>query len=400
MFIVLILFGLISVTVGDQHIIIRKTTEIDYAINLISDCGYPREVHKNVKTEDGYLLTMQRIRGKSKNSIPVLFMHGLLGSAEHFLLLNCTDALPYQLYNQGYDIWIGNVRTVSYSRHHVSLNPNGPAYWDISMDEFGNYDVPALIDYILKTTNHEQIMYVGHSQGNMIFYIMCHNRPEYANKVKLFVNLSPVATLNNFPHPWLGMIAPHVKALQSVVEKFGLYEWTFGRDYIREYGGMMCSMVPELCKYLQYLFSGLPPARLPNDQFQRLLTNCPEGIAAKQFIHACLMVNDQRFEKFNFGTPQKNLINYGSEIPPEYDLSRTTTPVAIYYCHNDWFLLDTEVERIMQYIPNIVDSYKITIDGFSHFDFIIGPLAPRYLYPRIIALMNHYRDMQPSQIEG
>lgn len=82
------------------------------------------------------------------------------------------------------------------------------------MDEFGNYDVPALIDYILKTTNHEQIMYVGHSQGNMVFYIMCHNRPEYANKVKLFVNLSPVATLNNFPHPWLGMIAPHVKALQ------------------------------------------------------------------------------------------------------------------------------------------------------------------------------------------
>ena len=34
-----------------------------------------------------------------------------------------------------------------------------------SWDQMGQYDAPAMIDYILETTGQEQIFWVGHSMG-------------------------------------------------------------------------------------------------------------------------------------------------------------------------------------------------------------------------------------------
>lgn len=52
-----------------------------------------------------------------------------------------------------------------------------------------------------------------------------------------------------------------------------------------------------------------------------------------------------RFEKFDYG-PEKNMVVYGSEIPPEYDLKKVTAPVALYYGKND-LLVDTRVSYIL-----------------------------------------------------
>lgn len=59
----------------------------------------------------------------------------------------------------------------TYSRRHISLNPNDPKFWDFSWHEIGIYDIPATIDYILQQTNQTKLSYVGHSQGVTAMYV-------------------------------------------------------------------------------------------------------------------------------------------------------------------------------------------------------------------------------------
>lgn len=75
-----------------------------------------------------------------------------------------------------------------------------------SWHEIGYYDLPAMIDYILKKTGHSQLYYIGHSQGTTSFYVMGSERPEYNAKIKAMINLAPVAFLSNQRSPLLKFV--------------------------------------------------------------------------------------------------------------------------------------------------------------------------------------------------
>lgn len=102
---------------------------------MITEAGYPIEVHLNVETEDGYLLNLYRIpygkSGQTDGTRPViLLMHGLLGSAEDWLVRGPSNGLGYILADSGYDVWMANARGTTHSRKHTRLNPNlDPRYW-------------------------------------------------------------------------------------------------------------------------------------------------------------------------------------------------------------------------------------------------------------------------------
>ena len=56
----------------------------------------------------------------------------------------------------------------------------------------GDYDIPALTDYILNNTGFEKLAYIGHSQGNtQIFYAMSHKLAYFQEKWSLYVALAP-----------------------------------------------------------------------------------------------------------------------------------------------------------------------------------------------------------------
>lgn len=44
--------------------------------------------------------------------------------------------------------------------------------------------MPCMIDYILAETGHEQLHYIGHSQGSTIGLVMLAERPEYNSMMK------------------------------------------------------------------------------------------------------------------------------------------------------------------------------------------------------------------------
>jgi hypothetical protein len=49
----------------------------------------------------------------------------------------------------------------TFSRSHVSLSPDAAEFWAFSYDEMADYDIPASIDYVLKSTGVKRVAYVG-----------------------------------------------------------------------------------------------------------------------------------------------------------------------------------------------------------------------------------------------
>lgn len=103
---------------------------------LIRSHNYPVEEHKNIKTEDNYLLDLYRIpdrRGAqngSSNKPPVLLMHGLFGSSKDFVLMGPSKGLAFLLADRDFDVWLGNARGTTSSRKHLKYNPDvHPEYW-------------------------------------------------------------------------------------------------------------------------------------------------------------------------------------------------------------------------------------------------------------------------------
>ena len=66
-----------------------------------------------------------------------------------------------------------------------------------SWQEMADYDLPAMINYVLNVTGEERLFYVGHSQGTLIGFTGFSDNPALGSKIKAFVALAPVYTLNH-----------------------------------------------------------------------------------------------------------------------------------------------------------------------------------------------------------
>ncbi|RXG60347.1 Lipase member K, partial [Armadillidium vulgare] len=79
----------------------------------------------------------------------------------------------YLFADKGFDVWLTNVRGGDYSRNHTHLSPSSKEFWDFSWDEMAKYDLPKMIDYIVKHTKHKKVDYVGHSMGKYYYATFC-----------------------------------------------------------------------------------------------------------------------------------------------------------------------------------------------------------------------------------
>ena len=93
-----------------------------------------------------------------------------------------------------------------------TTSPN-KVYFHFSWHEIGMYDLPAMIDYVLEVTGHQNLYFVGHSMGATIAVVMLSERSQYNEKFKITTLLAPVIRLKHntsiFRHS-----APLWKALQ------------------------------------------------------------------------------------------------------------------------------------------------------------------------------------------
>lgn len=77
----------------------------------------------------------------------------------------------------------------------------------------GLCDVPANIDFILRATQRQKLIYIGHSMGTTMFFVAMASRPELNDKIDVMIGLAPVASLAHLSSP-VKLLAPFVKSIQ------------------------------------------------------------------------------------------------------------------------------------------------------------------------------------------
>lgn len=97
----------------------------------------------HVTTKDGYILSLYNIQPKlrsaSNQSKPriAFFVHGLLGSAGEFVSSGQNRSAAYFFANQGYDVWLSNLRGTFLAQNHTKFDANTVEYWQFSWHEMG-----------------------------------------------------------------------------------------------------------------------------------------------------------------------------------------------------------------------------------------------------------------------
>lgn len=195
--------------------------QTDDVLQLIKKAGFVGEVHE-VETEDGYLLRVHRLLPQQgfTTKPPVFLMHGMLAASADYLVTGPKIALAYYLSENGYDVWLGNCRGNKHSTNHKTLSTESREFWKFSWHEIGFYDLPAMLDYVLMTTQTPRLFYVGHSQGTTALLVFLSTRPEYNQKIIQAHLFAPAAFMKHIPHPLAATLIAEVRN-----NFFGDYRW-------------------------------------------------------------------------------------------------------------------------------------------------------------------------------
>lgn len=354
--------------------------------------GYPCESH-SVPTADGFVLNVIRIPPKSGKGYPVYLQHGLLDSAVTWV----ANANPFQnlgciLHDAGYDVYMSNARGNHYSMNNTHYPQSDPMFWKmIDMDWMARYDLPAVIDFALATSQHSTVTYVGHSQGGMMgFAAFSHWNKDYASKVDLFIGLAPACYVGHTTSFLVRLLADLDVA--TIFEIFG--QTTFlSNDWLLRQLGKFCADLGQLCPdFLDIMCGDGNPANVNQSQIGTILRYDPGGTSVNNMIHWQQEVKSGKFQTHDYGSDE-NMIFYNQSTAPEYDLTQMTGPKTVIFSGaNDALADPQDVALIVEKVPSTTLLQSTVIPGFAHLDFVWGLDAYSLLYPQILSLIANHKS--------
>lgn len=357
---------------------------------LVTSKGYPCEEY-TVLTKDGYLLGIQRIPHGRHSPTPlhqprpvVFLQHGVLGSSSNWVVNLANESLGFLLADAGFDVWMGNSRGNTYSSRHIKLSPMCEEFWKFSFDEMAEYDIPAVIDFILAKTGQRDLFYVGHSQGTLIAFAMLSENPDMAKKIKLFVALGPVTApyhmispikyLVHFPDEIMYLILGRKDVLPSDL-------------IIKFLSDTLCKerVTRAVCTNIVFLFAGYDLNNLNVTRMPVYLSHTPAGTSVQDIVHFAQLVKYKKFQKYDYGSVSENKYHYGQATPPVHNVSKITTPVVLFSGEKDWLAVPKDVKILQSRLTNLKGSH--VFKDWNHLDFIWGVDAYNVLYKHIIQLL-------------
>lgn len=109
---------------------------------------------------------------------PLLFLHTATMDCTSWLTNSASTtekAIPIDLYDSGYDVYLGCRRGTTYSRENATNDPDGTSadakiYWDFDTQDIGDEDIRYMISAILDTekgagTDCSKVQIIAHSYG-------------------------------------------------------------------------------------------------------------------------------------------------------------------------------------------------------------------------------------------
>ncbi|XP_008313197.1 gastric triacylglycerol lipase [Cynoglossus semilaevis] len=370
--------------------VLRLDPEVHMNVTeIIRHWGYTAEEHE-VLTEDGYILNVNRIpHGLKQTPGPrpaVLLQHGLLAASSNWITNLPNSSLGYVLADAGYDVWLGNSRGNTWSRKHQTLQPNQDEFWRFSHDEMALKDLPAVVNYILKVTQQEQIFYIGHSQGTTIAFMAFSALPELASKIRLFFGLAPVATTAFTSSPMTKMAVLPESLIWTLFGRQGFLPQSDLTEWLAEH---VCGKehLSELCGNLFFVLCGFDEKNLNMSRTAVYTTHCPAGTSVQNMVHWAQSVHGEKLMAFDFGF-SGNMKHYNQSTPPEYHVQNMKVPTALFSGGQDTLADPKDVAVLLTQVSQLV--FHQHIQHWEHLDFIWGLDAAEQMFPSILKLMQQY----------
>jgi len=359
--------------------------------DIVSEKGYPIEEY-HVVTADNYTLGMFRIpygRGQEPPTTrrpAVILQHGLEDSSYTWVNNFPTESLGFLLADAGYDVWLPNSRGNYYS---TPPNPSD-SFWAFTWDEMAKYDLPANVDFVLQATGLSTVSYVGHSQGTTQAFAGFSLDAELQSKVNFFGALAPVAYVDHEKSLLLRILAD----LDAVVlfELLGVRDFLPDASLLQKLAPGLCSLIPWGCEDFLFLIVG-PSHNLNETRIPVYVSETPAGTSTMNIAHWCQGVKVDKFQMYDYGCGLfscDNIKHYGQKTPPAYDLSKVTVPTALYAGTEDDLADLTDVQTLIDQLPDSTVVHHDTIQGFAHLDFTWGKDANTLVYADLMKRIAQY----------
>ncbi|KAI1289632.1 Lipase 3 [Halotydeus destructor] len=367
---------------------------------IIESRGYICETH-HVTTKDGYIIDMHRIVNPLLKfpGKPVLLMHGFKGSSADWVIQNSGEHLSHGQFNEtvgnmlgfvlarrGYDVWLGNSRGNRYGQAHVSLDPKVKAFWEFSFNEIAEFDSVAMVDCILKATQAPSVAWIGYSSGANQALALMSLKAEYNVLLKPVILMAP--TVYNY-HSSVPMVKLfNNKTMQRMVKKGGMLS-----DSAAVWKVMtkkMCSgKAPPVCEKAAMLGLGAH-CDLDWTRLEVYLAHAPSSTSTWNFVQYLERFKYQRFAKFDYLNDARNILEYQSNIPPEYPIDKIYNPyMALITSIDDKSAPVQDIHILRQHMKApFLDDYVITRTGFGHLDFIWGKDVGQVAYSRVLHILS------------
>ncbi|KAM7512576.1 hypothetical protein LguiB_011451 [Lonicera macranthoides] len=348
----------------------------------------------DVRTDDGYILSVQRIPegrrgGGGPNKQPVLLQHGVLVDGMTWLVNSPDQSLAFMLADSGFDVWIANTRGTRFSRRHVSLDPSNPEFWNWTWDDLVTHDLPATIEFVFRQTG-QKTHYVGHSLGTLIA-LASFSEGKQVDKVRSAVLLSPIAYLSHMTTA-LGVVAARA-FVGEMTTLFGLAEFNPKGEPVANFLKALCADPGVDCYDLLSALTG-KNCCLNVSTVDLFLKNEPQSTATKNLVHLAQTVRDGILAKYDYGNSDFNVEHYGESKPPHYNLALIPKdlPLFLSYGGQDALSDVRDVETLLDSLK-LHDADKLSVQyikDYAHADFIMGVTAKDIVYNQILTFFKSH----------
>ncbi|XP_035186660.1 lipase member M-like [Oxyura jamaicensis] len=390
-----VMYLLQGITCSEEFKRMRRAVDPEALMNIneiITYKGYPSEEYK-VMTEDGYIITINRIPHGIQNQRnpvmkPAVFLqHGLLGDASNWISNLPNNSLAFMLADAGFDVWMGNSRGNRWSREHQNYSTDQDEFWAFSFDEMAKFDLPAVINFIVKETGQEKLYYIGYSQGTTIAFIAFSTMPELAQKIKLYFALAPVTTIKYSRSAAVKLLYFPEKMLRGLL---GKREFLPQAECLRRLIVPVCSYRPfaRLCRNIFFSLGGYNMKNIDMNRINVYIAQTPAGTSVQNIIHWSQEAHSGKFQAYDWGSSKKNIEKYQQATPPLYNVEEMTVPTAVWTGGQDLLADPKDAAILLSHIKRLI--YHKKIPEWAHLDFIWGLDAPLCMYNEIIDLMQKY----------
>jgi len=368
--------------------------------------GYPFE-SRAASTADGIRLGLFRL---PRPGAPVVHLqHGVLDSAWAWVFNQEFKALAFELYDAGYDVWLGNNRGNGYSQRFADgADASGSeAFWDFTYDDMARLDIPAMIEAVLNATGKERLAYIGHSQGTTQMFIagslgavMPPTSPEarlrlwLQDKVSVFIALSPIAWLGSSKSTLLKAISGSwSQILAGPFFRRGFLE----SETWRQAAKLLCTLTfGTVCKIGIDVVCG--DGELDTDSnVEAYSAYFPFGTSFKDIAHFAQDLNTDHFSRYNYGTAG-NEAAYGQPVPPDYPVGSMSVPTALFMGDNDKLADDADTQRLeVELAPSGKVVFNRHYAGFSHVTWTLGSGQAAFYVADVLKVLQDHHD-RPHEV--